>query len=103
MARSCSELADGDAVAEAAVPPARFDAPAGRWRAMVHAQALAAHAITLLLLIGPLLDRRAAARETRERSYLTRSRPRAARRRCPRDSGRPSASSAARRRPCRGT
>ncbi len=56
---------DGDAVAEAAVPPGAVRRARDAWRAMVHAQALAAGGITLLLLIGPLLDRRTAAREAR--------------------------------------
>ena len=56
---------DGDAVAEAAVPPGAVRRARDAWRAMVHAQALAAGGITLLLLIGPLLDRRTAGREAR--------------------------------------
>jgi signal transduction histidine kinase len=55
----------GAAVADAAV--ARDDIRRARraWRAMVGALALAAAAFTLLLLIGPLLDRRSDAREPR--------------------------------------
>ena len=78
---------DGDAVAEAAVPPGAVRRARDAWRAMVHAQALAAGGITLLLLIGPLLDRRTAAREARR--FVTRHAPRlsAARRRRPRTLG----------------
>jgi signal transduction histidine kinase len=49
---------DGDAVAEAAVAPGAVRHARQAWRAMVRAQVLAAGAVTLLLLIGPLLDRR---------------------------------------------
>jgi signal transduction histidine kinase len=53
----------GDAVAEAAVGPGDIHRARLAWRAMVGAQVLAAVAVTLLLLIGPVLDRRAASRE----------------------------------------
>jgi signal transduction histidine kinase len=53
----------GDAVAEASVAPGAIRRARQAWRAMVGAQVLAAGAVTLLLLIGPLLDRRAASRD----------------------------------------
>jgi signal transduction histidine kinase len=56
---------DGDAVAEAAVAPSDVRRARHAWRVMVRAQALAAGGITLLLLIGPLLDRRTASHEAR--------------------------------------
>jgi signal transduction histidine kinase len=55
----------GDAVAEASVAPGDIRRARRAWRAMVGAQVIAAGAVTLLLLIGPLLDRRAASREPR--------------------------------------
>jgi signal transduction histidine kinase len=54
---------DGTAIAEASIARSDLHAARQEWRAMVGAEALAALAITLWLLIGPLLDRRAAARE----------------------------------------
>jgi signal transduction histidine kinase len=55
----------GDAVAEASIAPGEVRRARQAWRAMVRAQTLAAGAVTLLLLIGPLLDRRVASRQPR--------------------------------------
>ena len=85
----------GDAVAEASIARGDIAAPArpgGRWSGR---EVLAAGAIVLLLLIGPLLDRRAASREPR--TFVTQH---ARWRRCcwspgPARSGSPSTSSAA--------
>ena len=55
----------GDAVAEASIAAGDIRRARQAWRAMVGAQVLAAGAIVLLLLIGPVLDRRAASRDPR--------------------------------------
>jgi signal transduction histidine kinase len=56
---------DGDAVAEASIVLADIHQARRLWRRMVIGQGLAAVALTCLLLIGPLLDRRAATRSPR--------------------------------------
>jgi signal transduction histidine kinase len=56
---------DGAPIADASVAPGDIRHARQAWRAMVGAEALGALAIAVLLLIGPVLDRRAASRTPR--------------------------------------
>ena len=58
----------GELLLEAVVSPAALDEARSAWRRRVAAVAVVALGITVLILIGPLLDRRAAARD--ERTYV---------------------------------
>ncbi len=56
---------DGAAIAQASVAPGDIHRARQAWRAMVGAEVLGALAMVLLLLIGPILDRRAGSRTPR--------------------------------------
>ena len=58
----------GELLLEASVPPAALHAARSAWRRRVLATLIGVAGVTLLLLVGPALDRRAAARD--ERPFL---------------------------------
>ena len=56
---------DGDPLVEASINPGDMHRARRTWRVLVYGAILAVGAVVLLLLTGPLLDRRAAARDAR--------------------------------------